>query len=360
MWNIHKLILKCVEPLYSIYAKWQRLFFSTRAVMPPAKIHIALTYRCNCFCYFCNFAANSCEDNFTGKSYGGELSFEDIQKTVEQLPRGSFITLTGGEPTLARDFFKIVEYLTKHHKVQVNTNGVTLSKEKLERLINAKPWIIHFSLDSHDKDTHDQIRGHRGLSQRIIDSIEEIKRIKQVRGLARPYIHVNAVVLRNKADHLPELVKLCNQLGVQWLSFASMRDGRGGLYGYEDSELLYLKNKLQESKKLANEVGITLRLGEELKLIDSIRKAPLLNTQEELKREVNMSPFACYAPWVSLWIRPNGDIRICRALLGNIHKDSIKSIWNNKVARSLRKTFFFDEKEKLSQQCQGCCLIARR
>ena len=286
------------------------------------------------------------------------MTFDTVKEIVDQLPKGSVVTFTGGEPTIAKDFLKIIEYTARNHKVQINTNGATLNKEKVTKLIDFGIWIINFSVDSHKKEVHDQIRGHNGLSQIIFDSIEQIRQIKKEKGLARPYIHINTVVLKEAITYLPEIVKLCIRLKIDWLSFAPNRDGRG-IYDYCESDLLILKDKLRESMKLANAAHLPLILGEELKSVNSILKFSSPSTVEAgFKREMDMSPFACYAPWSTLWIRPDGTARICRAVLGNIKNDRIKDLWNNETARNLRKTFYFGEQE-LPEKCQGCCIISR-
>ena len=171
--------------------------------------------------------------------------------------------------------------------------------------------------------------------------------------MKRPYIHVNTVVLKETMAHLPDMVKLCLCLGVDGLSFAPHRDGRG-IYDYGEADLLVLKEKLRESVELAEASKMSLRLGEELRSVDSILKA-----NGGPKRKMDMSPFACYAPWSTIWIRPDGTVRICRAVLGNMKNDRIKNLWNNQVARNLRRTFYFGESE-LSKECQGCCIINRK
>ena len=189
-----------------MYAIGQRMFLGTRALL-PVRTYLSLTNKCNCSCYFCGYAANSCKDEFTQDPYKDELSFDHVKPIVDWLPKGSVITFSGGEPTLAKDFFKIVEYAAKDHKVQIPTNGVTLNKEKVRKLIDSGVWIINLSIDSHKKELHDKIRGHDGLSQRIIETIKEIKQVKQEKGSLRPYIHVNTIVLKETIPDLPEMVK---------------------------------------------------------------------------------------------------------------------------------------------------------
>lgn len=352
MSSIYNIIFKFYLNLLSIYAKCQRIFLGTRAFL-PVRTYIFLSDNCNCSCYFCAWGgAGTSAFGIAKVPCKDELSFEHLKGLIDQLPHGSVITFTGGEPTLAKDFIKIIQHSAKAHKVQIMTNGTTLNQDKIEKLVNAGVWIINFSIDAPVAMLHDKIRGHDGLFHKITESIKEIKEIKQKRNLKRPFIHVNTVVLKESVPYLPDMVKLCAQLKVDWLSFAAIRDGKGiSVYGHSD--LLDLKEKLKSSIELARDAKLSLRIGEEFKSIEDISKS----NQKEPGN--NMSGFVCYAPWTTLKISPDGTARICHIILGNIKEDSLENLWNNKMARDLRTNFCLGRKE-LPQECQGCCLLSKR
>ncbi len=360
------LIFRYLTNIYSSYAKLQRTFLGTYAV-DPIRVYLYMTNKCNCFCHYCDYAGNSCKDYITGLPYKEELSFDDVKNVVDQLPKNVVITFIGGEPTLARDIYKAIEYAAKKHQVQLITNGTTMNMERIEKLINWGVWVINFSLDAPVGEIHDTYRGHDGLVEKIKGLIKEIKRIKRARGLKRPLIHINTVILKLSIPYLPEMVKLAAQLEVDWLTFTILRDNNGireddgnrefkGIIDYTQTDLDLLKEKLGESVKIAKELNVTLRFSEELKNIEHLVKVHSSQGVKELKDGIDMSHLACYAPWTSLWVWPNGVASICHIALGDIRKNRLKDLWQNNIARDSRRNYTLGKKE-LPQKCQGCCLV---
>ena len=355
--------------IYSNYARVQHTFLGTHA-MAPVRVYLYLTNKCNCFCSFCDFAANSCKDYITGLPYKEELSFSDAKNVLDQLPWNAVVTFIGGEPTLARDFYKTIEYAARIRKVQLITNGTTMNKEKLERLISYGVWIINFSVDAPIGEIHDSNRGFDGLLEKIIGSIEEIKRIKQRKGLKEPLIHINSIILKESIPHLPDMVRLCARLGVDWLTLTILRDNNGirdddgarefkGIADYSHADLTLLKEKLEEARQIAKEFNIPLHFSEELKKLDHLIRANSSEVIKELKDGLDMSRYGCHAPWTSLWVWPNGIASICHIALGDTRKHRLKDLWQNKMAQDSRRNLSLGKKE-LPQKCQGCCLVFRK
>ncbi|MDE2028910.1 MAG: radical SAM protein [Candidatus Omnitrophica bacterium] len=350
---LNRLIFKYLTNIYSSYAKLQRFFLGTHA-LPPVRLYFYMTNKCNCFCHYCDYAGNSCKDYITGLPNKDELSFNDVKNVVDQLHSKTVITFSGGEPTLAKDFYKAIEYAAKRRQVQLITNGTTMNMERIEKLIDWGIWIINFSLDAPVGEIHDAYRGHDGLVEKIIGLIEGTKRIKKARGLKNPLIQINTVILKQSIPYLPAMVELAAKLEIDWLSFAILRDNNGirgdgsrefkGIADYSQEDLALLKEKLGESIKRAKELDVTLRFSEELKNIG------------QLKEGVDMSRFACYAPWTSFWVWPNGEASICHIALGDIRKNRLQDLWKNKIARDSRRNYSLGQKE-LPSKCQGCCLV---
>ncbi len=112
-----------------------------------------LTYRCNAYCGFCHFGVH---ENFKSTPYA---ELEDFESNVSQLAELGikFIDLTGGEPLLHKDIHKMARF-AKDLRLQtsITTNALLYPKfaEKLAGNIN----LLHFSLDSPDKEEHNAIR----------------------------------------------------------------------------------------------------------------------------------------------------------------------------------------------------------
>jgi len=113
-----------------------------------------VTYRCNAYCEFCNFADH--------KKYNRTpfARFEDYKSNVEQISKlgVKFIDLTGGEPLLHPRIAEMSAFAKKvKMQTSITTNGLLYPKfaEALAGNVN----LLHFSLDSPDRDEHNKIRG---------------------------------------------------------------------------------------------------------------------------------------------------------------------------------------------------------
>ena len=102
------------------------------------------------------------------------------------------IRLTGGEPTVRKDFFDIIKILKNEagiKKVVITTNGYHLD-DKAKKLVDSGLNGINISIDSLDRNTFKTITGH--------DRLPEILRgIKNLQDLNFDNIKLNAVLLNN-------------------------------------------------------------------------------------------------------------------------------------------------------------------
>ena len=76
----------------------------------PKLYHLFLevTSRCNARCEHCG---SRCD----GNEQGEEVSTEDLKRTLKDIaehydPNGVFLSVTGGEPLMRKDFFEIMNY----------------------------------------------------------------------------------------------------------------------------------------------------------------------------------------------------------------------------------------------------------
>ena len=102
------------------------------------------------------------------------------------------IRITGGEPTVRKDFFDIVKILKNEagiKKVVITTNGYHLD-DKAKMLVDSGLNGINISIDSLDRNTFKTITGHDRLP-------EILAGIKNLQDLNFDNIKVNAVLLNN-------------------------------------------------------------------------------------------------------------------------------------------------------------------
>ena len=125
------------------------------------------------------------------------INIEEIRRLAKALSElgVSKIRLTGGEPTVRKDFFEIVKILKKNSgikKTVITTNGYRLDKIAND-IKNSGLNGINISIDSLNADTFKKITGH--------DRLEEIlKGIKKLKNLDFKNIKINAVLLKGIND----------------------------------------------------------------------------------------------------------------------------------------------------------------
>ena len=85
----------------------------------PISVHLDITYRCNERCVHC----------YLDHDDHGEMTTAEIKEILNQLSEAGvfFLTLSGGEVLMRRDFFDIVEHARRLlFNVKVKTNGVMI------------------------------------------------------------------------------------------------------------------------------------------------------------------------------------------------------------------------------------------
>ncbi len=101
-----------------------------------------LTYACNLACTHCL----SC----SGRRDPGELSTEECMRVIDELEAMQvfYVNVGGGEPTIRRDFFELLEYATAHHVgVKFSTNGTRITRRVADRLAGSDYLDVQISLD---------------------------------------------------------------------------------------------------------------------------------------------------------------------------------------------------------------------
>ena len=93
----------------------------------PIAVHLDVTYRCNERCIHC----------YLDHDDHGEMTTAEIKDVLDQLAEAGvfFLTFSGGEVFLRRDFFDIVEYARRlMFSVKIKTNAVMIHEQEARRI----------------------------------------------------------------------------------------------------------------------------------------------------------------------------------------------------------------------------------
>jgi MoaA/NifB/PqqE/SkfB family radical SAM enzyme len=133
-----------------------------RLITHPILCNYYVTYRCNATCSFCDI----------WEKPSPYITVAQVEKNLRDFKRlgGRVVDFTGGEPLLHRQLDELLRIAKKLGLVTtVTTNGLLYPKyaERLRGLVD----MLHFSLDSPDRDEHDASRGVKCFDK-VMDSIQ--------------------------------------------------------------------------------------------------------------------------------------------------------------------------------------------
>ncbi|MFQ5951812.1 MAG: radical SAM protein [Candidatus Omnitrophota bacterium] len=134
----------------------------------PLFIAWQLNSACNLDCLHC------CEE--AGHSMPDELTGEEIMDFCRQIVdlKIPYAAISGGEPMLHPDFFKISEFLRNADvSLKVETNGLFINRKTAQRFAELNFRSVQISVDGATPETFGQLRG-RGNWQKVIDACKHL------------------------------------------------------------------------------------------------------------------------------------------------------------------------------------------
>jgi heme b synthase len=169
----------------------------------PRLVAWEITRSCNLNCVHCRAASGR-------GPYSGELDTEKCLEVLDQIVQTGkpIIILTGGEPLLRKDVFKLAQYGTDLGlRVVMATNGTLLTQAIAEELTASGIKRVSISIDGADAQEHDQFRKVPGAFLGALDGIELLKS----RGIE---YQINTTVTKHNLHHVGKILDLAIELGA--------------------------------------------------------------------------------------------------------------------------------------------------
>ena len=157
---------------------------------PIGDVRVSVTDRCNFRCQYCMPA-----EGLPWLDRGALLSYEEIERLVRLLSSMGVhdVRLTGGEPLVRRELWRLVETLAAIedvHDLSLTTNGYLLPRQ-VDDLVRAGLRRVNVSLDALAPDRFFQLTRRDSLQQ-VLDGLEAAQRHPELRP-----IKVNVVALKD-------------------------------------------------------------------------------------------------------------------------------------------------------------------
>jgi radical SAM protein with 4Fe4S-binding SPASM domain len=265
----------------------------------PLSVHIDVTYRCNERCVHCYLDHND----------HGEMTTAEIKGVLDQLAEAGvfFLTFSGGEVFLRRDFFELLEYARRLlFNVKIKTNAVMIGAREAQRLRGLAPDTIQISVYSHRPEVHDAIT-------KLPHSFERtMKAICFLRDQGLKVTIANVLMTANLSDHY-QLQKLAAEMGVHYTvdpTITPMMDG--------DTSVLSLRIPGEELREIFHNPALTPNREE-------------FCAPPKPVTDADLEGYSCSAGHSFCYISPYGDVFPCVQFplpSGNVRRQKFLEIWN--------------------------------
>lgn len=272
-----------------------------------------LTSRCNFHCKMC-YICSMPED----RSYlENELSASQWIKLGEQARDAGmlFLTLSGGEILMRKDFFQIYEPLSEMgFNITLFTNGSLINAEKAARLGKKPPSKVSITLYGASPETYGRVTGHPEGFHNTLNAIKLLlaENIK---------VQLKTTVIRDNYKEFDEIFKISETLGVNLgiVNYvAPRREGCGTdpeNVRLDPVELANYEKTLQDFRRKHVDKEKLKKLLEISANEDIMTGDPANDTlNEQLDMCKNASAFNCTATRCAFWLTWDGKLTPCGLL----------------------------------------------
>jgi sulfatase maturation enzyme AslB (radical SAM superfamily) len=190
---------------------------------------LILTWECNLNCLHCR----------PYLPQNGTLSFDDVKKYLDTLAKKGilFLHLTGGEPLVHKDFWKIASSASqKNFALILHTNGTLVTPEIGDRLKHLNFLQVSLTVLGGKARTHDFLTGVKGSFEKTVHALKAMKE----KGLD---VVLSTTKLSDNQDEIPEMEKLADNHGATLKIIPYQTPHKGE---FEEFSRCYQKN-LQKS-----------------------------------------------------------------------------------------------------------------
>jgi len=296
----------------------------------PARMDLALTYKCNADCPKCYLGDR--QRNMA------ELSFDQWCQVIDTLWKIGIpqVVFTGGEPLLRADLARLVGYAGKFVTGLV-TNGILLGPQA-EALKAASLDYIQVTVESCNAGVHNGMMATEDAFQRTEAGIRKALSLGM-------NVVTNTTLTQDNAGTFLDTIRWGHALGLRDMACNSLIcSGRGIVHRQAKGlPLDQVKALLEQALVLARDLGMELQWYSPTCYHD-------LNPVE-----LGLGMKGCSAAQHNMTIQPDGTVLPCQSWpdpVGNILAGDWSIIWNHPTCRKLRKHGF------APQKCGGCGLFS--
>lgn len=298
----------------------------------PSVMYLELTYRCNCRCQFCE------RWKIGPKLASKELTTEEVKKLLTEAYRLGvrYLGLTGGEPFLRKDIFKIGKFAKKMgFNVTVASNGTLINKKNIKKVATAFDSIA-ISMDGITKETHDSLRGVKGVYDLAMNALDLLKKW-------RLPLTVNMVITQKNFMEIDQYIQFFSKKHIP-VQLTPVHEYQKSYFKVKPAlKQIDIKKFKKEWKDLTKKYAFLNR--------GYYRYVPTFFS----KPNRLLHAYICFAGAVMFFVNPYGEVFPCefkRTSMGNVRTEPLAVIW--KKAKELRREI---ASPKRSCLCWTHCVV---
>jgi MoaA/NifB/PqqE/SkfB family radical SAM enzyme len=291
---------------------------TNRTVVLPLLV-VFPTSRCHSACVSCDWWKSSGER---------DLSVEEFAALADTLPGlgTQLVLFSGGEPLLRSDVFLLAHlFRARGLRLHLLTSGVQLEGCAHEVAASFERVIV--SLDASTEALYRRIRG--------VSALRHVERgVALLRQLARHLpITARATLHRHNFRELPRLIDHARAMGLDGISFLAADVSSGGFGREQPGPIAGLALTRDEVAEFAEIVETTIS-GHADDLASGFVREPAQRLRRlpqyyaAMLGDAPFPPVACNAPWMSVVVQADGDVRPCffHPPIGNVRETPLPQL----------------------------------
>lgn len=306
------------------------------------EITIEITQQCPNQCVHCSSLSS------TYKTFC--LSFNKIKELIDDaIDLGcSTINLSGGEPFVHPEITQIVDYIyEKGFQCYIYTSGITLSDGKptvvsIEMLLQLRGKVTKYivNVEAADERTYNHIMG---TSFNGFTMMKQFIRNAVAQG---EVVEAHFVPMKPNYMQIPDVVKMCNEMGVSRVSFLRfVAQGRGL---DNEKELKLSEEEFAETRSLMKKCEINnfngVRLG--IPFQGCAKRVNCMTSISKLNIRYDGNVYPCEA------FKNDQPFFISHAQADNVYENRLRDIYANSVyLQQIREML---EKYQACETCETC------
>lgn len=295
----------------------------------PVFCCLVITDKCVLKCKMCHIWKKNAAYPAVGQP--GIIDWKRFIKSLRKFINGELcIIFAGGEVLISEETLELVSYATGlGFDTLINSNAYLINEALAKSINDARLRHIYISLDSLNEDTHDFLRGTKGVYARVMKAIEFLHSCA-----VNLRIHINTVIMEKNLDDIVDLAEwVIRDDRLSSIHFQAVTQPFGTYperSWFEKKEYGFLWPKDKEKLKYIMDELIRLKTEHKSKIENPVSqfrifKAYFMNPPDFVKK------LGCHIYKQSINVNPFGEVYICYDMdsIGNIKEEGfdVETVW---------------------------------